>query len=78
MATTLITKIAGAGNTTVCSCPPFPDSGLEEIEDTLLDALKEFGWIGAIKFAGLILVARAADKLLRGLVKDLLEKGMPK
>ncbi|KAJ6017197.1 hypothetical protein N7451_000576 [Penicillium sp. IBT 35674x] len=58
-------------------CPPCPNLGLEEM-DTLLDALKEFGWIGAIRLAGLILVARAADQLLRGLVKDLLEKGMPK
>ncbi|KAJ5259506.1 hypothetical protein N7478_012487 [Penicillium angulare] len=72
------TRIARAGDTTVCSCPSCPDLGLEEIEDTLLDALKEFGWIGAIELAGLILVARAADQLLRGLVKDLLEKGMPK
>lgn len=74
-ATTLVTKVAGAAKSSICACP---DLGLKDTEDTLLNALREFGWGGAIQLAVSIVVAHAVDHLLLGHVKAVLEKGMPK
>ncbi|KAJ6036361.1 hypothetical protein N7540_000640 [Penicillium herquei] len=75
MTTTFLTKVARA-NTTI-PCPEWPNLGLKEAEDTLLDALKTFGWAGALKFGGMILLFRALDQLMHGLV-ELFLAGLPR